>query len=105
MCFHQVEQGRGNWLSGVGLASWGGPGPGGAYGLSLRRGRLSLGWATYHCPHQPYSHGRCTSLHEARLEINSSATLLNDGTWHHDRCVISEKTRLPAERPQSSPSP
>ena len=110
LCRRQAQQGRGNWLGGVGLASWGGPGPGGAYGLSLRGGRLSLGWATtyQHCSGVGgggygggsggyggggYGYGgggggyptwsRCTSLHNASLEINSSAMLLNDGVWHH----------------------
>jgi len=90
MCLGQVEQGRDSWLGGVGLASWGGPGPGGAYGLSLRQGNLSLGWATSyeHCSKPtaecsvPSGGSSCAPLYKSRLAISSSA-LLHDGTWHH----------------------
>ena len=95
MCLRQVEQGRNNWLGGVGLASWGGPGPGGAYGLSLHSGQLSLGWATtyeHNCSVPPAScsppggdssiYRSCAPVYKSRLEINSS-TFLNDGGWHH----------------------
>ena len=90
MCQRQVEQGRNNWLGGVGLASWGGPGPGGAYGLSLRQGKLSLGRATADDPDCSMPLASCSSssfnricapLYKSRLEISSSG--LNDGEWHH----------------------
>ena len=95
MCQRQVEQGRDSWLGGIGLASWGGPGPGGAYGLSLRQGQLTLGHAraddgNISCSEPqasscsgPGFERRCAPLHKSRKEWEISSSGLNDGEWHH----------------------
>jgi len=91
MCQRQVEQGRGSWLGGIGLASWGGPGPGGVYGLSLRQGQLTLGHArrddgNISCSEPQAScplKRRCAPLYKSRKEWEASSSGLNNGEWHH----------------------